>query len=352
MTSIVMQFFRWIEPILLSHRVIAFPDKGLSYLDAHQPPPDHPDFAISTHLSTLIRSLISTRADIALREHIISLVSQRIRAALTDLHQPVIVVPGGSSLSGTCLPESDIDLALFSHPFPMSTLLIMDRLKENLLSLVWPDSFQAIPQATVAVLKFTVDPGIQIDLVIDELHGALYVPSIRNLFTTFPVILPAQMFFKCVLRKHELDQPYTGGIASYTLQIMILAYLQHSGEKPFFIDFIRGFCDFYGTEFNFTLTGIDVVGDGRLFCRADEGKLALQSPTTMHIIDPFKAGNVLGHNSYRIQDLRAVLKEMAKILEDGKCTRWDAEFQSVLGAAAQRQGIVEEYVRENEIGIA
>jgi non-canonical poly(A) RNA polymerase PAPD5/7 len=345
-----MQFFGWIDPVLRSHRVVPVPQLGVEYLESHQPPPDDPDFEISGRLSGLIRALVPTPPEVLVRQHIVDLLCLRIPGALVDLQQRVIVAPCGSSLSGTCLRESDIDLALFVYPIPVNALRLMERLEQELADLARPNSFQAIPQATVPVLKFTIEPGVQVDLAIDELQGPLSVPSVCRLFAAFPVLLPAQIFLKCVLRKRQLDQPYTGGIASYTLQLMVLAYLQHSGERPLLVDFIRGFCAFYGTEFNFTLTGIDVVGGGRFFSRADEGRLALQSPTTMHINDPFKPGNVLGHNSFRIGDLRAVLRAVREILDDRGGARWEAEFQAVLAAAARRQAIVEEYVRANKIG--
>jgi non-canonical poly(A) RNA polymerase PAPD5/7 len=344
-----MEFFRWIDPVLRAHKVIPFPDAGLAYLDSHQPPPDDPRSPISTRLSNLIKGVLPTRAAVLVREHIIRLLYKRIPAAVSDFGQSHIVAACGSSLSGTSLPESDIDLVLFIYPLPANAAHVMERLQQDLADLARPDTFLAIPQAKVPILKFTVEPGIQIDLVIDELQGPLYVSSIRHLFNAFPVLLPVQIFMKCVLRKHQLDQPYTGGIASYTLQLMILAYLQQRGESPFLVDFIRGFCEFYGSEFNFTLTGIDVTANGRLFCRMDEEKLCLESPKTMHIVDPFNRENVLGHNAFKIMEFRAVLMTVCEVIVSGSAEKWDAEFEGVLADAALRQSFIDEHARINEL---
>jgi non-canonical poly(A) RNA polymerase PAPD5/7 len=221
----------------------------------------------------------------------------------------------------------------------------MAQLQQELTDIALPGSFQPIPQAHVPVLKFVVEPGIQVDLAIDELHGSVNAPSIRALFAKFPVLLPAQMFLKCLLRIHELDRPYTGGIASYTLQILLLAFLQFRGEPAHLIDFICGVCHFYGVEFNFTLTGIDVAGKGRFFARLDEDKLRLDSPATMHIVDPLNKRNVLGHNSVRAQELREVFRETYEMIEAGNVKRLLDPFDRIRSEFQSRRRTIDEYAR-------
>jgi non-canonical poly(A) RNA polymerase PAPD5/7 len=260
-----------------------------------------------------------------------------------------MVVPSGSSLSGTFLPEADIDLVMFSFPFPCQPIRLMAQLQQDLADIARPGSFQPIPHARVPVLKFVVEPGIQVDLVIDELHGAVNAPSIRALFAKFPILLPAQMFLKCLLHIHELDRPYTGGIASYTLQILLLAFLQFRGEPAHLIDFICGVCRFYGAEFNFALTGIDVAGNGRFFARFDEDKLRLESPATMYIIDPLNKRNVLGHNSVRTQDLRKVFRETSEMIEAGDVRRLFDPFDRIKAEFQSRRRAIDEYARNLQL---
>jgi non-canonical poly(A) RNA polymerase PAPD5/7 len=149
---------------------------------------------------------------------------------------------------------------------------MMEHLQQQLEDLIQPGSLHSLPQARVPVLKFVVEPGIQIDLTIDELRGPLNVISVRPMFTSFPILLTAQLFLKGLLRLNDLDQPYTGGISSYTLHLLLVAYLQYRGEFPYLTEFLGGFCRYYADEFNFTLTGIDVRGNGRLFSRFADGR--------------------------------------------------------------------------------
>jgi non-canonical poly(A) RNA polymerase PAPD5/7 len=207
---------------------------------------------------------------------------------------------------------------------------MMEHLQQQLEDLIQPDSVHSLPQARVPVLKFIVDPDIQIDLTIDELRSPLNVISVRQMFTSFPIILPAQLFLKCLLRLHELDQPYTGGISSYTLHLLLIAYLQHRGEAPYLTEFLRGFCRYYADDFNFTLTGIDVRGNGRLFSRFAENALALDSPASMHISDPLNHKNVLGNNAFRTGKIRQVFRETAQAIESGDPQGLLKQFESLL----------------------
>jgi non-canonical poly(A) RNA polymerase PAPD5/7 len=339
-----MEFFRFVERAMSSQGVIGFPEVGLTYLNDHQPPPDHPHHALSLELVAFIRSLLPTPPDIAVRQQIIDNLCRRIKDALLQgSHENVIVLPCGSCLNGTFLPEADIDLILFRYPTPCHAPQMMEHLQQQLEDLIEPGSLHSLPQARVPVLKFVVDPGIQIDLTIDELRGPLNVVSVRQLFTSFPILLPAQLFLKCLLRLNDLDQPYTGGISSYTLHLLLVAYLQHRGESPYLTEFLSGFCRYYADEFNFTLTGIDVRGNGRLFSRLAEDALALDSPASMHIIDPLNVKNVLGNNAFRTAKMRQVFRETAHAIDSGDAGALLSQFESLLRDFDVRRALIVQY---------
>jgi DNA polymerase sigma len=344
-----MEFFRFVDRAMSSQRVSGFPDVGLTYLERHQPPAGHPHFQLSKQLTRFIQSLAPLPADVRVRQHIIETLCRRIREALGQFpHGNLIVVPCGSCLSGTFLPEADIDLVLYQYPTPCNAPQVMDHLCQQLedFMLVEPNSFQRLPQARIPILKFAVDPGIQIDLTIDELQGPLNVISVCRLFAAFPILLPTQLFLKCLLYIHELDQPYTGGISAYTLHLMLIAYLQHRGEAPFVSEFICGFCKFYGSEFNFTLTGIDVKGSGRFFSRFDEGKLSLDSPETMYIVDPLNPRNVLGLNAFRMNRIREVFRETCDAIGSGDAAKLLDQFQPAVANFNRARRVIAEFAQK------
>jgi DNA polymerase sigma len=131
---------------------------------------------------------------------------------------------------------------------------------------------------------------------------------------------------------------------------MLLAYLQHKGEAAFLTEFIFGFCKFYGSEFNFTLTGIDVKGAGRFFCRFDEAKLSLDSPETMYIVDPLNQRNVLGQNAFRMNQIRQVFRETCDAIERGDPALLLDQFQQVVSDFNQKRRVIAEFAQKMRHG--
>jgi non-canonical poly(A) RNA polymerase PAPD5/7 len=345
-----MEFFRFVDRAFQPYQVVSFPDVGFDYLSRQQPPPDYPYTEFTTNLTELVQSLAASRVEIAVRQYIINFLIHRIKDALAEqFSQNFVILPCGSCISGTFLPEADIDLVLYQYPVPCNPSEIMELLEATFGDVVIPGTWQPLAQAKVPVLKFAVDPGIQIDLTIDELHGPLGIPTVRQIFQSFPILLPTQLFLKCLLYKQKLDQPYTGGISSYTLQFMCLAYLQYKGQPECLADFICGLCNFYGNEFNFTLTGIDVKGNGRFFSRLKEGKMYLESPTTMCIIDPLNPTNVLGHNSFKMGAIKQVFRETHEMITTGKVKELFEQFDGVRAEFQAKRQAIAEYARERNL---
>lgn len=342
-----MEFYRWVERTMSTQSVIGFHESGIRYLDqsiAKSPKQLYQQILL---LVNFIKSLIPTEADISARQHIIDLLCKRIKAAFNGAQQNLLILPHGSSLSGTFLAEADIDLAFYVYPTPCDPSQVMEVLIDKLADITIPDSFQPIPQAKVPVLKFVVDPGIQIDLTIDSLIGPLNVRSVRKMFTDIPCTLPAQLFLKCLLHRNQLDQPYTGGISSYTLQLMLIAYVQYHGIPENILKFIDGFCEFYGSHFNFTLTGIDVSEKGSFFSRYKHNKLSLESPTTLYIIDPLNKDNILGHNAFRMNQIQKLFVETHNLISDGRVKELIDSLQDEIENFQQIRLRTQQYVANN-----
>lgn len=344
------EFFKFAKECMLSHKVQGFPEAGYRYLDQQKIPETDINHGFNHRLTEFVKRLTPTPVEVAVRQHIIDYLCKRITEALSGLGNDFMVLPCGSSLSGTFLAEADIDLVLYHYTLPGNSVSIMETLMEKLSDLALDGEFQALAHAKVPVLKMRVEPDIQIDLTIDELHGPLYVGAVRRIFENYPSILPAQLFMKLLLRKNHLDQPYTGGISSYTLQILILAYVQHKGEPENLTEMIEGLCNFYGNEFNFTLTGIDVKRNGMFFSRYREKCMTLESPTTMYIVDPHSlTQNILGHNAFRMTYIRLMMRETANMLKEGRGDEMLAGLDDLMDEFDAKRLFVEKYAMENDI---
>jgi DNA polymerase sigma len=128
---------------------------------------------------------------------------------------------------------------------------------------------------------------------------------------------------------------------------MCLAYLQFRGEPEFLADFISGLCNFYGNEFNFTLTGIDVQGNGRFFSRYHEGKLHLESPSTLYIRDPLNPENVLGHNSFKIVQVKQIFSKTHQQITEGKFGELFEQFTTVMSEFETKRKDIADYARDH-----
>ena len=344
-----MHFFESVNEVLSKNKITSFPEVGLEFLKTRIPE-DKNLAEFHQNLVSFIMELIPSKTDVAVRQHIVDTLCLRIKEALLSYRSKVIILPSGSCMNGTFLPCADIDLAIFFFPSPCKPIEVMEFLMAELDDIAI-DGFNPLPQARVPVLKFKISPGISIDISFDELQGPLNVLAVRKIFETMPYLLPAQVFLKAILHRSFLDQPYKGGISSYTLQLMLVAYVQHTGEPKNLTELIVGFCNFYGNVFNFTLTGIDVSGSGRFFSRYKEDSLSLETPAAMYICDPFNSNNILGLNAFRMNEIREEFRNVYENITNGE---WKTIMDSLSGELAENRKmhiINNKFAQENGIKV-
>lgn len=325
-----MLFFQRLEATLSRRKVPPFPDAGRRFLAVVSDMANENLQELHPILVGFIQNLIPTQNDVAVRRFIISEICPKLQAVIAPIVPDALVYPHGSCMSGTFLPTSDIDLAVFSRTGHIIPTHLMQHLLDEMPSVITAKNFNPIPTARVPVLKFYGPGDVPIDLTLDEIRGPLNSPTICKLFHDIPCTLPAQLFFKCALRNRELDQPYKGGVSSYTLQLMLVAYVQYAGVPKNVTELIIGFCRFFGFEFNYIMTGIDVSGHGSFFSRVTEPS---DVPLNIHIRDPLNPRNILGHNSFRIMDIRQLFRDIYTAFMSGDGTEFlkslDVELEAI-----------------------
>ena len=337
-----MNFFNWCREALKGQRVIEFPAEGYSAISGMK----NSDDPFKRSFFQFIQKVAPTERDAAIRQLFLDDIISRI-AGIVEERAPnhkFILAPCGSSLNGTFIPESDIDIALFFYPKTPDPKTIVNALFKGMKDILIPDSFKPILQASVPLVKFEIDPGIQVDLSIDELHGPLNVESIRQYQKMHPYVLPIHLFVKCLLFLKQLDSPYTGGLSSYTVLCMIVAFLQNKGPFEDVIDALTGFLDFYGNEFNYILVGIDMKEGGQFFSRYKTGTVSWQSPATLLIKDPLNFENKLGHNSFSLQEIREAFQESHNLIVTGQGVKLLAQFDTLLELLDSKKMIIDEHL--------
>lgn len=108
------------------------------------------------------------------------------------------------------------------------------------------------------------------------------------------------MIMKKIFDGTFLSMPYYGGISSYSLVLMVSAYLKaYDADKEASISRnLSSFFHFYGSQFKphiYYLNGDDIV-----FCE-DPSQRPFQDPFI--VLDPLENSNNISHSTFRIKDI-------------------------------------------------
>lgn len=165
-----------------------------------------------------------------------------IKRIISKRHPKVEVRAYGSHESGLAMPWSDIDLVLVNkntstdNPFSSDDKHLMMNietlLKEN-KDIVKEIKF--IKSATVPVIKLTSTEEFlnrKVDLTLreytDNQHsGENCVELVKGYIKTYPVFKPLALVLKQLIYEAKMNDTYQGGLSSYGITLMVVAYLQY-----------------------------------------------------------------------------------------------------------------------------
>ena len=167
----------------------------------------------------------------------------RVRDCVLSLWPAAAVHSYGSFMTGLGLPSSDLDLVLLHVPLEPKAAL--QQLASVLQLHAWVRSLNAIDTARVPVIKVVGEvDGKQavIDITFDqpsghgESCGVAVLPSAHSglasvdllchYVAVFPALRPLTLVLKQFLVERGLSSTYTGGLNSYCLVLMVVAFIQ------------------------------------------------------------------------------------------------------------------------------
>ena len=245
----------------------------------------------------------------------------------------------GSQATGLFLPTSDVDLVIIFKSFKddkegkeegdkkhveeremeewdASSGSPLIRLAEALRN-EWHDELtylEVIENTRVPLVKFTHTSGVSFDVCFDQETGPKAAVLMKTYMDAMPPLRPLTFVLKYFMDARGINEPYTGGVGSYMLQLMIVSFLQHRERDGF--NFRRPslynlgcllveFFELYGLDFNYVTTGISVRHDGFYFPKgAKDRKEHFWQPNrrfSMAIENPLEPTHDVGKPSYRIQ---------------------------------------------------
>jgi len=129
------------------------------------------------------------------------------------------------------------------------------------------------------------------------------------------------MIIKKIFDETFLSMPYFGGISSYSLVLMVSAYLKRfDADKQVSLSRnLSGFFHFYGVGFKPHLFYLN--GDTIEFCE-DSSQRPFQDPFI--VLDPLDTSNNISHSTFRIKDIQRALVQAFKIINES-CERFQQD---------------------------
>eukprot|EP00804_Cyclotella_cryptica_P008536 CCRYP_007536-RB/>CCRYP_007536-RB protein AED:0.36 eAED:0.36 QI:0/0/0/1/0/0/3/0/352 len=252
-------------------------------------------------------------------------IRNKMVAKVTDLAQRVFgmcqVLPFGSQVTGLCLPDSDIDFVI---RFPKKGSTDGNANEEHLSYL------EVIEQTRVPLVKFTVEPyKIDIDVCFDQPGGPESADLMHRFMNSMPPLRPLTFVLKYFLSSRDINKPFTGGIGSYLLQLMIVSFLQQRSREDLMRtgrlgnyfnlgSLLIDFFELYGIDFNYVTTGISVRNDGFYFAKGERDKKSVfwqpSRQSGLAVENPLDITMDVGAGAYRIQMIQRVFEHSFKTL--------------------------------------
>ena len=182
----------------------------------------------------------------------------------------------GSQAAGLALRDSDIDIVVLSpelsdvrvDPMCKPTVikymtLVAQAIGEDCKRTIQVEQF--ISQASVPILKCVTRGGIKCDLSFGVEGGMHAAALMKAEVESNPAVRPISLVLKQLLKERDLNEVYRGGISSYGLFHMVLAYFSTvnstknkpkseqkiklaGGDFPYFTNIADGFMNSKGSE--------------------------------------------------------------------------------------------------------
>eukprot|EP00012_Vannella_robusta_P001798 CAMPEP_0206189626 /NCGR_PEP_ID=MMETSP0166-20121206/4280_1 /ASSEMBLY_ACC=CAM_ASM_000260 /TAXON_ID=95228 /ORGANISM="Vannella robusta, Strain DIVA3 518/3/11/1/6" /LENGTH=1101 /DNA_ID=CAMNT_0053605577 /DNA_START=24 /DNA_END=3331 /DNA_ORIENTATION=+ len=262
---------------------------------------------------------------------------QRIRCLVGSLWSSAEIKIYGSIATGLCIPESDLDLVVYI-PDAVSVggspvLLLAGELKGK----PWVKQIQPIYTAKVPVIKLVVD-NLAVDITFDvrsqaqpntyahtdldhsnqvSTHTGLstskYILQLKKEFPALePLVLILKQYLYCVL----LNSAYTGGLASYSLVLMVASYLKFYGKNNHSLGtLLLGFFELYGKLFDYSTVGISLCEADGFFTR-DDSCYKHYGPAQLLIVDPLCPSNNIASGTFAMYRVKQAFANGYNTLTD------------------------------------
>lgn len=232
----------------------------------------------------------------------------------------------GSFATDLYLPTSDLDLVLMTET-PIGKTE-MTYIGNALVQRGIPSFMEIISKARIPIIKFIdQETGIAVDISFNNSSSFEGIDFIKRKMQRMPMLKPLTLVLKQFLSSRELNETYSGGLGSFVLQLMVIAFLQiyptmimHTQAKQYGMSprdilqrtnlgvLLISFLQMFGVDFDYLRVGIDITGDStELFLKWEREMFDKSRPGSLCMVSPL-TGDDIGGNSYNILRCRAAFE--------------------------------------------
>eukprot|EP01118_Nematostelium_gracile_P012726 TRINITY_DN4692_c0_g1_i4.p1 TRINITY_DN4692_c0_g1~~TRINITY_DN4692_c0_g1_i4.p1 ORF type:complete len:192 (+),score=12.21 TRINITY_DN4692_c0_g1_i4:23-577(+) len=154
----------------------------------------------------------------------------------------------------------------------------LNKLSKELRQCHYFTGIRVISHAKVPIIKLCDETtGYQIDLSFNIPNGIENTVIIKQFLKEYPSLKNLVIVIKAFLQQRALNETYSGGMGSYTLVLLLVNFLQfrdlHFESQQSHQDLgklLKEFFEFFGTKFNYYVSGICVLDGGSYYRKRDE----------------------------------------------------------------------------------
>lgn len=224
----------------------------------------------------------------------------------------------GSRATNLCLLWSDLDVVITSSSSSTTSTSgsssskatpnqFLTQLHVVLKEQQWVHNIKYLKTARIPIIKLTTNETykhIQIDISIEDNthYGLKCVDLVKQYLTEYEVLEPLVFATKTLLKLSYLNDPYKGGISSYGIILMIVAFLKKQKQVNM-ANAGNLFCDFlfyYGSNIpNNNYINVNPSTDNHLF-------YPNLSPFELIIVDPLNISNNVARSTFQFINIKTM----------------------------------------------
>ena len=299
--------------------------------------------------------------------------AQKLRSLVSAIWpgEEVAVEVFGSSATGLALPGSDIDVVVRGATGGGDAATRLRALAAALARSGVARDLQLISRARVPLVKYVdAASGLPVDVSFDEEGGPAAARRAVSALDSLPAARPLLSVLKAALAQRDLNEVYTGGLGSYALLVMVVAFLQGhrsryyggggggkqkrpattatattattkksssstaaSPLEPCLGTLILEFCALYGRQLDYDNVGVrmlmeeeedkeskakekekaNLVG-GVFFAKTKQQRANSPRPGALTVLDPCDPANDLSGGSFHVARVRSAFDHIGTLL--------------------------------------